>query len=1005
MKRKQSPGLPKQSPENILKNALTILDSKEFSSELQRLRKFHIQNCPMEMDFKKLLQDNFVARADYQQYPLHIAVFAENIDDIKRLTEDKSTHLNQHATDCGIPLAVACAMENLEMMGLLISLGADLHACHDGLTILYSALRSGNLQVIELLVEHGVKISPRNLEDLALNYVRPTFRGMAIASIKYLFKKFIADQNITLVLQLVCLLWIAGVRDTNLSPLLGHQEIKNIFKAILTNNKILTLYVARFASEERMADCYTFLSAIPDVNGDTLAHHAANHSNHAGLQYFLKNHRDIFSRKNKEGNTPFFLAVASVWESEEMITALMREIPGILTQQADNGEYVSHCAARHGRFKTLKLLIRADPTLLTKQDQNGETPLVLAAKRGQSAIFKFIEAELKEAAAWRGKEGQNIVHMFAQFFDEKEDAPLSELQLCQLELLKYIIERYSPLLTTEDAAGYPPIAWAAGWGQVELIKIFAQQDENLVEWRHRENKRTLVHQAARNGHTNVYNYLKDRTYNGFRIFLLMCVNYGNSDSPLLLAAKKGYLSTVKAILADSKFRINWMGPKGENIFHELIKSYGNDSNGQTPQQKRIQEVFIYFMFNHSDLFISRGDHKGYSPIAYAAGWGSVGPLALLYYKNRPLIQWRHQDSKITLAHQAANYGHLHIIKFLRKICPDLLNATDFFSDSPLFKAIKHDRLNVVQWYQQEVPDIFEAKTIHGNLLHQLASYPTEIEQSLTSSLDQLEDVESKAIPRVQLIDFLIRSLPGGLDEMRGEEKPFDIAVSFKNYYFLACILAIKPDFTRTTSPTGRIANDIIAQGVKNSLPIYWHFRYVINESGCAFSRDILHIIEDYAIECVSPAERIANTIIEQGVRNFLPIYWHFCYAPNESGYAFPLNVLHIIEDYAIERASAFILLSIMENQKEVAVQRWLEHQSLQYYYPRFMQLGQSEKAAAKDDALKMIQAVERNEFYQRYGLQKDVASVGLFGKSRASKNSSGTPEQTRNHKDPTVLIA
>jgi ankyrin repeat protein len=923
--------LAEQSPADILKDARTILDSKEFSSELQRLQKFQIKNFNREMDFKKLIREGFLKLEGYQQYTFHGAVLIDSIDNILQFSKDKNINIDQSIENWGTPLVFACCTENLEMMRLLISLGADPQACFEGLPVLYYALRSGNLKVIEVLTQHGVKISPNDLEDLALNYVHPALRGGAISSVYYLFEIFLAAKNTTLILQLACLLWIAGVKGDCLSPLLRNNEADSILKTIFTNNKLVTQYVARFAPQKKIAYCYNFLSSWSGASKENLVHWIAAHNNQSALLFFLKNHLNLFFCKDAEGYTPIFWAIR--WGSKEVFATLMQKIPGILTQQGPGGQYLSHSAAECGELEILKQLVKADPTLLTREDEQGATPIVGAVRKGQLPTFEFIEKEVKGSIQWRGKEGENLVHQLIKFFDEKEGSPLNQLQLRQQALLQYILNHfpYSGLLTMEDGSGYPPIAWAAGYGAVELIKIFCQIYDRLVLWTHRINKRSLVHQAAVAGRLNVFNYLKEKCPKLVRASL----PHSDKDKgypPLLWAAREGHLPMFMAIAKEFKTGLQWRSLKGgvnTNIVHELIISYGSDKDGQTDKQKRIQEVFLYLMSHCPDL-LTQETSEGHPPISYTAGWGSAQLLVLFYQKYPQFIQWRHASLKRTLAHQAAKQGHTHVLDYLKVNCLDLFEAKDVHGKSPLDEAIAHDKLNVVQWCHEKTPNAFKTITDNGgNLLHQLASRATGVE-----NIHRLEEVDSKLMMKVQIIDFLIQGMPGALDQVNTlHETPFDIAVKSENFYFLAYLLAIKP---RPESSQ-------------------------------------------------SVAESSARSIIHRGVTHFLPLYWHFSYVPEESGYYFGCDVIHIILDYAIERASEFILLRVMKDKKAVIAKSKLLCDSIPHYLERYQQLapGQKIKPLETDFSAKMIEAVVQDEYKKRYSGLFDNPELNQISTSSA----------------------
>ena len=89
---------------------------------------------------------------------LYYAVFMNDLERVKLLI-GKGADVNAKGRDA-TPLIVAADNNNFEIVKIIVENGADVNAKNvDGFTVLFSAARNGNLEMVQYLVNQGISVS------------------------------------------------------------------------------------------------------------------------------------------------------------------------------------------------------------------------------------------------------------------------------------------------------------------------------------------------------------------------------------------------------------------------------------------------------------------------------------------------------------------------------------------------------------------------------------------------------------------------------------------------------------------------------------------------------------------------------------------------------------------------------------------------------------------------------------------------------------------------------
>ena len=365
---------------------------------------------------------NPAARDDYGETPLHIAVRVGAETDILRALIKGGAAIDERNKKGETPLLLAVEREHKELVSLLMSGNADMHAEDTaGRTPFVEAVRQhralvGNLVTKKTSIQRDSK--GRNALHLAILLKADS------KVIEYLIKQKTAVN--------------AGDKAGN-TPL--HYAVSNNRKiaGTLLLDGGADLFATNKQGESPLKIAFTKLGgrvewlltpetvAFADSNGDTPLHYAALWGMDAMIPFILTQGGNI-NAKNVKGETPLFTAVkannalavkalyeaagtvpldrnardamgntvlhaAIGWNAKEAAEAVLQhygsDATAMLNAKNTAGKTVLHIAAQKGNIPFLSLFL-ANNADINSDDATGRTPLVEAVRYGKTSVVMLL---------------------------------------------------------------------------------------------------------------------------------------------------------------------------------------------------------------------------------------------------------------------------------------------------------------------------------------------------------------------------------------------------------------------------------------------------------------------------------------------------------------------------------------------------------------------------------------------------------------------------------------
>ncbi|KAF7590721.1 hypothetical protein BBP40_002512 [Aspergillus hancockii] len=332
---------------------------------------------------------------------------------------------------------------------------------------------------------------------------------------------------------------------------------------------------------------------VPDGEGYTALHHAANRGHIEICRLLLSAKRVKVDAPSKSRCTPLWLAASN--GHEEVVWLLMEKQSNIEAKGASSNQTPLSQATRNGHYAVVQLLIEKGADLESK-DADGRTPLSWAAKRGHDAIMKLllekgaqpksIDTDGSSLVLWASKHGHEVIvsklSMNAGELDFKDDSNRTSLSWAAAKghevVVKLLVDKGADLETKDNIYGQTPLSWAAENGHEAVVKLLVDKGADL-ETKDNIYSRTPLSWAAVNGHETVVKLLVDKGAD-------LETKDNNSQTPLSWAAVNGREAVVKLLVdkgADletkdnnSQTPLSWAAVNGREAVVKLLVDKGAD---------------------------------------------------------------------------------------------------------------------------------------------------------------------------------------------------------------------------------------------------------------------------------------------------------------------------------------------------------------------------------------------------------------------------------------------
>ena len=549
----------------------------------------------------------------------------------------------------------------------------------NGNSILYYAIKSQSLQVLEILLNQRPKINEKQENINKKNILHCAAKIGNVAIIKYLLKfpniKELVDRKDN-----------EGRLPFHYGGFSGNIEI---IELLLTDkikydtpdyfSRNLLHFIVKKGHFDLFNEFYPnkIQNITPDTQGNSLLHYAAKSGNVALVDKIMQLNNDSFTSlsalssfsknltisRNQFQQSPIFLACES--GKIEVFKRFLSENQNLIYEKSRKGVSLLLTAARFGHEEIFDFISSQVPngcTISDDEDVNGKNLLHFASKSGNfKFLMKLIEKFPEKINKISLDHGRNFLHYLILY--STNYLPENPIKL----LLNYdfvnesIKNQINSILFEKDKDDFNYMHYSCLSGNLELTQYFI--NEKIEKKLEKFQKNNL---QKENETENFYLFDKNK--------------FG--ESPILSAAFYQFQSIVEYLLSSLSEKElikissekNW---KGENLLHLLSKFSANF---------QIYEKLVRYSN------IEESDNDGFSALFNTAMLNNYRGFYILLFFGASL-QSKVRD-ELNILHTAAYYGADLIISSILQFSPP---PPSYFSPADadlLFQKIKKAKFNV-----------------------------------------------------------------------------------------------------------------------------------------------------------------------------------------------------------------------------------------------------------------------------------------------------------------------
>uniref|UniRef100_A0A1X7U5Z6 Uncharacterized protein n=1 Tax=Amphimedon queenslandica TaxID=400682 RepID=A0A1X7U5Z6_AMPQE len=410
--------------------------------------------------------------------------------------------LHSTGDNVSLPIHYACASGVIQLVTFLI----DVMKCDvttedkDGYNCVTSACKSGNLDLLKLLIEQ-YNLNPRIFSRASSPVAAVAFGHVHILE------------------------WLRQEYHINVASF---------------QNGVLPFYAAqdnRLYCLKHLLNNYSFdinATKLFDDIQSTLLHIACQEGHVAIVLYLTSFPQCDVSAKTSKGSRALHLSCKS--HSLPILKHLVEEHQLDLTIKDYNGMAPVHVACEEGSLSIVKYIIDHSPLSLDMTDSFGCTPLLIAAFSKNLPIIRYLNSKNCNISILDDK-GFNVIHISAKGGS--------------LDILRFFIDGHYCNPDITDASGRTPLYLSAQEGHLEIVEYLLDSPSynkprvELVDMAD-SNGNTALHAACSQGHPDIVSTIAG-AYKSLNIDIYS-INE-KRETPLHLAAANGHVNTVVSLLS------------------------------------------------------------------------------------------------------------------------------------------------------------------------------------------------------------------------------------------------------------------------------------------------------------------------------------------------------------------------------------------------------------------------------------------------------------------------
>ncbi|ONI13119.1 hypothetical protein PRUPE_4G203800 [Prunus persica] len=274
-----------------------------------------------------------------------------------------------------------------------------------------------------------------------------------------------------------------------------------------------------------------------------------------------------------------------------------------------------------------------------------------------------------------------------QLTPRKNTALHIAVQFGDSNVVAEIYSRCRSLLTQQNLDGDTPLHVAARVGCFSIFndlvrEILSMSQEDFRNEKDGMGKNTVLHEAVRNGHIKLVQFLLTMDPK------LASIENDAGESPKYLAARGGMFEILNQILKSTASSAHG-GSDGRTALHAAVVEKHFD----------IVEALLRF----KQQLIKETGHQGRTPLFYAASLGQHRTVKRLLELDTSIAYVLDKEGHSPI-HVAASKGHSSVIREIIRHCPDSGEICDLYGQNALHLAIIGGRAHVVR-YILETPEL------------------------------------------------------------------------------------------------------------------------------------------------------------------------------------------------------------------------------------------------------------------------------------------------------------